>query len=138
VGNDEKQSLEYGLRALASDSVDTDRVTELAGLLMQAGAEQEAIQLCTLVLKRTPYDGIAAQILARARLASGDHSDRTLDLAHRAARFARSERSMLLLRDTLAARGEQDQADAISQQLNRQKKSIGKQSDLEPNDPDAT
>ncbi len=91
---------------------------------MQAGARDEALRLCTLVLKRTTYDGIAAQMLASARLASGDHSDRTLDFAHRAARFARSERSMTILRDTYAARGQKEKADEITVQLNRRKGSV--------------
>jgi tetratricopeptide (TPR) repeat protein len=123
VGEDVRRSMADGMRALDADSVDTERVTELAVLLMQAGANDEALQLCRLVLKRTPYDGIAAQTLASARLASGDHSDRTLDLARRAARFARSERSMMLLRDTYAARGQQDQADKITERLNQKMQS---------------
>jgi len=125
VGEDAKLSMAEGVRALEIDSVNTQRVTELAILLLQAGAKNEALKLCGLVLKRTPYDGLAAQTLATARLASGDHSDRTLDYARRAARFARSEESITLLRDTYVARGEQDKADEIGERLNRLKKAIG-------------
>lgn len=137
VGKDVRLSLADGLRALDADSVDTERVTELAVLLMQAGAKNEALDLCTLVLKRTPYDGIAARTLASARLASGDHSDRTLDFARRAARFARSERSMMLLRDTYAARGQQDQADEITERLEKKKKGIGTETEPPSADSDA-
>jgi tetratricopeptide (TPR) repeat protein len=130
VGEDAGQSMADGLHALEADTVDTERVTELATLLMQAGARDEALELCALVLKRTPFDGLAAQMLASARLASGDHSDQTLDFARRAARFARSERSVTLLRDTYAARGQKEQADELTEQLNRQKARIEK--DAEP------
>jgi len=129
VGENARLSMEEGKRALEADSVDTQRVTELAVLLMQAGANKEALELCTLVLKRTPYDGVAAQTLANARLVAGDHSDRTLDLARRAARFARSERSMTLLRDTYSARGQQNMADEITERLNKQKKRVGTEAD---------
>jgi tetratricopeptide (TPR) repeat protein len=129
VGVDAKRSMVDAVHALDGDWVDTERVTELAVLLMQAGASNEALDLCRLVLKRTPYDGIAAQMLARARLASGNHSERTLDLARRAARFARSERSVTLLRDTFAARGEKEKADEITEQLSRQKERVEREAE---------
>jgi predicted Zn-dependent protease len=88
---------------------------------MDSGARTEALELFRLVLKQTPYDGQAAQALARARLGSGDHSNQTLDFARRAARFARSERSLILLRDTYEARGEQARADEIIKALDKRK-----------------
>ena len=118
---DAKESLALGKRALEADSVDTQRVTDLAVQLMNSGARTEALELFRLALKQTPYDGRAAQALATARLASGDHSDRTLDFARRAARFARSERSLILLRDTYEARGEQARADEIIEALGKWK-----------------
>ncbi len=88
-------------------------------------------------MKRTPYDGLPAQTLATARLAAGDHSDRTLDYARRAARFARSEESIALLRDTYVARGQRDKADEISERLNRLKKAIGTEAEPPSTESDA-
>jgi Tfp pilus assembly protein PilF len=124
VDEDANASLAMGRRALEADSVDTERVTELASRLMESGAENQALELCRLVLRRTPHDGLAAQMLATVALAQGDSSDRTLDLAHRAARFALSETSVSVLRDTYAARGEQAQADELTSRLEARKRSI--------------
>jgi tetratricopeptide (TPR) repeat protein len=135
VDEDAKESLALASRALEADSVDTQRVTELALQLMNAGAQTEALELCRLVLKRTPHDGTAAQALATAALAAGDHSDRTLDFARRAARFARSERSMTLLRDTHAARGEQAPADKINERLEEWKQSTDESTGKRPVSP---
>ena len=137
VDDDAKESLALGRRALEADSVDTQHVTELALQLLNAGARAEALELCRLVLVRTPYDGMAAQTLAKEALASGDHSDRTLDLARRAARFARSEASMSLLRDTFAARGDEAQADEITARIDKQKKGAAAKTATQPSGSDA-
>jgi len=137
VGKNPRLSMADGVHALEGDSVDTERVTELGVLLMRAGARNEGLDLCARVLKRTPYDGVAAQALANARLASGDHSDRTLDFARRAARFARSERSMMLLRDTYVARGQQEKADEITERLNRLKERVETEPEAASTDDDA-
>jgi tetratricopeptide (TPR) repeat protein len=137
VDDDPKESLALGRRALEADSVDTEQVTILALQLLNAGARTEALELCALVLVRTPYDGIAAQAMAKEALASGDHSDRTLDLARRAARFARSESSMTLLRDTFAARGDEAQADKITARIEMRKKAAEAKTATQPSGSDA-
>ena len=121
VDEDAEASLALGKHALEAESVDTQRVRELALQLQNAGAETQALELFRLIIRRTPYDGLTARALATAALASSDHSDRTLDFARRAARFAASEQSVTLLRDTYVARGEQAQADELTKRLEEHK-----------------
>jgi tetratricopeptide (TPR) repeat protein len=127
VDEDAEASLALGKHALEAESVDTQRVRELALQLQSAGAETQALELFRLILRHTPYDGIAARALATAALASGDHSDRTLDFARRAARFAASEQSVTLLRDTYVARGEQAEADVLTKRLDEHKQRAEKE-----------
>jgi tetratricopeptide (TPR) repeat protein len=137
VEQDANAALALGKHALEAESVDTERVGELALQLRNAGAETQALELFLLVLKHTPYDGTAARVLATAALASGDHSERTLDLALRAARFAASEQSATLLRDTYLARGDKARADELTQRLDEYRQRSGKEAEIPPTGSDA-
>jgi len=127
VDEDAEASLALAKHALEAESVDTQRVRELALQLQDAGAETQALELFGLIIRHTPYDGIAASALATAALASGDHSDRTLDFARRAARFAASEQSVTLLRDMYLARGEQAEADKLTKRLDEHEQRVEKE-----------
>jgi tetratricopeptide (TPR) repeat protein len=125
VDSDPQKALDLGRRALEAKGVSSDRVASLALALMKSGADEQALELSELLIRHTPHEATAAELLARAALAAGDHSDRTLDLARRAARFGRTEASLVLLRDTYAARGETERARQVAERLEERKQGAG-------------
>ena len=104
-------------RALAAANREAARVaqvTALAAMLDAAGAHGAAQDLFSALVERVPYNGTASEALARERLAQGDHSARTLDLARRAARFAKSRETLKLLSEVHAAQGDDGMAEQLS------------------------
>ncbi len=104
-------------RALAASNREAARVaqvTALAAMLDAAGAHGAAQDLFSALVERVPYNGTASEALARERLAQGDHSARTLDLARRAARFAKSRETLKLLSEVHAAQGDDGMAEQLS------------------------
>ena len=104
-------------RALAASKGETARVAQVAALaemLDAAGANAEALELFAALVERVPHNGRAAEALARERLARGDHSARTLDLARRAARFETSRGTLKLLSEVHAAQGDDGAAEQVS------------------------
>lgn len=104
-------------RALAASNREAARVAQVAALgsmLDAAGAHGAALELFSALVERVPYNGTAAEALARERLAQGDHSARTLDLARRAARFAKSRETLKLLSEVHAVQGDDGAAEQLS------------------------
>ena len=99
-------------RAASLEDSDPTPIYEAVDALLAADRDDEAYERLEALLKRRPWEGRAAQILASAALASGDHGDRALALAERAAVFFADPGSAAF--ETLGrmrlARGEPDDA----------------------------
>jgi len=100
------EAVTLATRSLGGIGLRNDRVLAIARRLIAVDAQAEAVALCERLIEHAPFDGGAAFVLAEDRVAAGDHGDRTLDLARRAVRFARSPRSLELLREVRSKRGE--------------------------------
>ena len=105
AATDPDLALELATRSLPEIGLRTDRVLVVAQRLLAFGAKPQALALAERILEHAPFDGGVALVLLEERVAAGDFGDRTLDLARRATRFARSPRTRLLLDQVRARRG---------------------------------
>jgi len=105
--DDPGEAARLAQRALASSAPNPTRreqIEEIGTRLQDAGETRESIELFTALLDRIPHSGQAASALATQRMARGNTSDETLDLARRAARFAGSNEAIALLEAVDASR----------------------------------
>jgi len=94
-------------RAVEAEPLDEDTLRAAAAKLQELGRGDAAESLLEGLIARVPYERRAALALASMRLARGDTSDRTLDLAKRAARFGAGAPGYELLQRVHAERGEE-------------------------------
>ena len=117
VTREPQEAARLAERALAVSNQDAayiSQVAELGAMLDAEGAHAAALDLFATLVERVPYNGAAAEALARERLARGDRSARTLDLARRAARFSKSRETLKLLSEVHSAQGDKDAAEPLS------------------------
>jgi len=107
IKDDPSEAARLAQRALASavqDATRREQIEEVGVRIQEAGQTREALELFTALLDQVPHSGKAAAALASHRMLRGDHSDGTLDLARRAARFFRSHEAVALLEAVEATR----------------------------------
>ena len=87
LASDSEAALAFYDRAAAADPEAAAPQQAAAELLVALGRREEAEQRLAELLEKHPYDAEAATRLAELRLERGAETDRTLELARRAARF---------------------------------------------------
>jgi tetratricopeptide (TPR) repeat protein len=107
---DPEAALALYARAAAADPDDPAPLRASAELLVSIGRRDEAEQRLAELLEAHPYDAAAAARLAELRLEREAETDRTLELARRAARFGGGPEAYEILGRVHRRRGEAELA----------------------------
>jgi len=107
---DPEEALALYARAAAADPDDPAPLRASAELLVSIGRRDEAEQRLAELLEAHPYDAAAAARLAELRLEREAETDRTLELARRAARFGGGPEAYEILGRVHRRRGEAELA----------------------------
>jgi len=113
---DPEVALALYTRAAAADPADPAPQRAAAALLVRLGRREEAERRLAELLREHPYDAVAAARLAELLLAREADTDRTLELARRAARFGGGPGAYELLARVHQQRGEPELASEASLQ----------------------